>query len=620
MKNKSIITEIYRINQMMNNNDIHIILENLIFEGTGTGKTIERLAEKLKLYKSENEIIKVIERYAGTTSQPIERRLENFITLQMRRGQPGYRVIKNMIREAADVSSKYADEFVKEYEEAFTRLSEQPVYKGKTQEFLQKLEDNYGLSIREAWERLKKIPDSDIKIKDTKIRNFAIRAFTYFRKYWLYSLINSTNKLDTVIIPDTIKQMNAKYAEGKTFYFEADDLFTQIIALGKKWDVDFGVNYNKYVTNNTSIDINVRRKLKEIYENDPMFSQTLKSKYLRSQEAYWGPVKFHLARELEKWPLLKAGGLMLRGVEPKNWKQDVFTPDVKSWMNKILWKDARGIADVVESMAVIGRDRVISQKLIGYVISNFIIVPTMVAYVKMVKDNIGENIGMFSDSMKNWESLRKLTVLAYGKDSTQVKELDEKKPQLPSEKEFIDYWKDSLPIAFGNANPYGEPNAPLWLKLTKNAFFWTYVDDILAGIYQAMKFTATFKMGDDDVQRIKDYIDKRGLEDIKDLPCYDSSLSPRDNIIAIEKCTTENAKNIIIDIQKDIKPAAPCLFTNGWTVDLVTLNGVPTYVTHNEDWTQKYYLHVIKKDNVTNVYYKTIDENGKVTNTTDYVC
>ena len=555
MKNKNIISEIARINQMMNNNDIHIILENLIFENVGTNPVLERLAEKLKLYKSEREIIKVIERYVGTTSETIEKRLENFIAIQMRRKQPGYKVIKNMIKEAADVSSKYADDFVKEYEESFTRLSNQTVYKGNTPLFLQKLEDNYGMSVREAWERLKKIPDIDVKIKDTTIRNYAMRAFTFFRKYWLYSLINSTNKLDTVIIPDTIKQMNAKYAQGKTFYFEANDLFTQIIALGKKWDVDFGVNYNKYVTNNISIDINVRKKLKEIYENDPMFSQTLKSKYLKSQDAYWGPVKFHLARELEKWPLLKVFGLPLRGVEPKNWKKDVFTPDVKAWMNKIIWKDARGIADVVESMAVMGRDRVISQKLIGYVISNFIIVPTMVAYVKMVKDNIGENIGMFSDSMKNWESLRKLAVLAYGEDSTQVKELDEKKPQLPSEKEFIDYWKDSLPIAFGSANPYGEPNAPLWLKLTKNAFFWTYVDDILAGIYQAMKFTATFKLGDDDFQRIKDYIDKKGLEDIKDLPCYDSSLSPRDNIIAIEKCATENAKNKTEEVIDDTTEA-----------------------------------------------------------------
>jgi len=536
MENKGIITEIFRINQIMNNNNYYIILENLIFEGTGTNETLEKLADKLKLFKDDNLVLQVIDRYVGGNArETIEQRLSRFISSEMQRGKPGYRVIKNMIREAADISPTYANEFVKDYENEFTRLINLG-YKGDVQKFLEKLQSNYGLGIREAWERLKGIPDTNVQIKDTKIRNFQIRAFTFFRKYWLYSLIYKTNKLENTIIPDTIKQMNAKYAKGKTFYFEADDLFTQIMALGKDWNVDFEVNYNKYVTNNTNIDINVRRKLKQIYDNDPMFGQTLKSKFLKSQEAYWGPVKYHIARELEKWPLLKAGGLLLRGEEIKTWKQ-VLTPDPKTWANKVLWKDSRGIADVVESMSVVGRNRVISQKIIGFIISNFILMPTMVAWAKMVKDNVGENLDMFSESMKNWESLRRLTVIAYGENSKQVAELDEKKPKLPSQKEFVDYWKDSLPVAFASSNPYGEENASLWLKITKNAFFWTYVDDILVGLYQSARWLATFKFSDDDVQKIKDYIDARALNDIKDLPCYDSSKTPRENVIAVENCT-----------------------------------------------------------------------------------
>ena len=67
--------------------------------------------------------------------------------------------------------------------------------------------------------------------------------------------------------------------------------------------------------------------------------------------------------------------------------------------------------------------------------------------------------------------------------------------------------------------------------------------------------------------------------------------------------TVEKVKEKIqeISIVNDIKPAAPCLFTGGWTVDLTEKDG---YVTHNSDWSQKHYIDVTKKDGVTTVYYK----------------
>jgi len=61
-------------------------------------------------------------------------------------------------------------------------------------------------------------------------------------------------------------------------------------------------------------------------------------------------------------------------------------------------------------------------------------------------------------------------------------------------------------------------------------------------------------------------------------------------------------KNISIEL--DIEPIVPCLFENGWTVEKVIYEGVPTYVTHNSDWSEKYYLDVTKKNNITTVYYK----------------
>jgi hypothetical protein len=81
---------------------------------------------------------------------------------------------------------------------------------------------------------------------------------------------------------------------------------------------------------------------------------------------------------------------------------------------------------------------------------------------------------------------------------------------------------------------------------------------------------------------------------------------------AIEETPTPNDDTI--DIQKDIEPAAPCLFTQGWTVVLDSVNGVPTYATISPDKSQKIYLKVTKENNKTTVKYYTEDRNPCVTN------
>lgn len=64
-----------------------------------------------------------------------------------------------------------------------------------------------------------------------------------------------------------------------------------------------------------------------------------------------------------------------------------------------------------------------------------------------------------------------------------------------------------------------------------------------------------------------------------------------------------------IDIKKDIKPVVPCLFEGGWDVSLEKVDGKETYVTHNSDWSKKYYLDVVKNNNITTVYYQNTNQN-----------
>ena len=80
----------------------------------------------------------------------------------------------------------------------------------------------------------------------------------------------------------------------------------------------------------------------------------------------------------------------------------------------------------------------------------------------------------------------------------------------------------------------------------------------------------------------------------------------------LSDANSENTSNITtseINIEEDIKPVVPCLFMGGWDVSLVNVDGRETYVTHNSDWTEKYYLDVVKNNNTTTVYYKGTNKN-----------
>jgi hypothetical protein len=78
---------------------------------------------------------------------------------------------------------------------------------------------------------------------------------------------------------------------------------------------------------------------------------------------------------------------------------------------------------------------------------------------------------------------------------------------------------------------------------------------------------------------------------------------------AQKKLENTNDTTSEIDIEKDIKPVVPCLFEGGWDVSLEKVDGKETYVTHNSDWSEKYYLDVVKNNNITTVYYQDTNQN-----------
>jgi len=454
-----------------------------------------------------------------------------------------------MIKDAGNVSSSYADTFVKDFEKIFNKKLKSKKFKKNTELFLNDVEQKWGKGIRESWERLKGI--TPVVNKDKTWKHWSLQSFNFFKEYWLNSLLKSTKNLENNIIPNKIKEINQKYKNGESFYFEAEELLTQIISIKKKFEEDFQSNYQKYVLNNKEIKPEVRKILENYYNNDKVFKQVLKSKYNRSKSAYWGPFRNKLGRELELIPGFASFGKLLLGETP-TWKTSFFPP-LKNIVNKILWKDPRSFAEVAEGMTYWGRNKTLKSKLLFSTVFSFIVYPYLTALAKAALANQKSEYNKFMTNLKEWESLKKLAEVAYGEDSPQVKEFEKNKPELPKSKEIIDYWKESLPVVMSETKPYGIDNSsPFWTVL-KDVAFWTYVDEVLVSLGQGVDWLINGKWGDLEFTKYLENANLKNMEKIKDLECYEEGLSFEENLVRVSKCAEESAKKgIVNDVQTSI--------------------------------------------------------------------
>ena len=537
MKELTLINEIFRINQMMSeNNNNNIVIENLLVE-SGTGDMLIKIAEKIGLYKDEPEIVKVIEKYVGrNSSKSIEERLESFIYRNMTT-QEGKTLIKGMIRDAANINSRYANEFVKDYQSVFDRLL--TLYKDDLDKVLEIIEYNYGENCKKAYERLQRVDLENIPDKlTTKTKQFYVnQTLRFFYKYWKKTLFLESETVTKIKIPNTIKQINGKINEGKQIYIDAEDLITSIMSLKKTAEDDFNVLYDVYVINNRDLSVKAKTKLKQIYADDPNFKALIQNKYKTQQSQFWGPVWSKVAKELRTIPLFGWAGRLIDRLPLNTWKSIFPDPDLVG--KYIVWKDSRTFEEVISAIVSLGRDRVLVQKFASLIYMNFIIIPVLNAYFKGLKDKTLYMKSQIMGDLKNYESLKSLCELTYGKGNTKCSSIEQLKPKPP--KDFVEYFKESLPIVVSGQKPYGI-DAGLWLTITKDIFFWTYLDEIAVSVGQIAEGIWNFTIDDNDIKNYINKLNQRDKEALEKLPCYDTTKTPDENLLLVKNCLERDSK------------------------------------------------------------------------------
>ena len=141
MKEKLLINELNRIGQIMGQNHSAIIIIESLSSKT---PKISEIAEKIKFFKVESELVKTVERFIGKSSKSFEERLENWIYKNMT-SQDGIRAIKAMIKDASEASENYAQTFLDDYIEVFDKLY--TYYGDDLEKTINTIKHNYGNNV-----------------------------------------------------------------------------------------------------------------------------------------------------------------------------------------------------------------------------------------------------------------------------------------------------------------------------------------------------------------------------------------------------------------------------------------------------------------------------------------
>lgn len=246
---------------------------------------------------------------------------------------------------------------------------------------------------------------------------------------------------------------------------------------------------------------NVNEIIKAFITENPNLSQEVKDLFLKSKTSNWGnqtvqefigniskdaqqnmnePIKRALKAYAEMFPFIKTATSKLDANVIKN---TIYVPAVRIF-NFITWKDPRFAIEVVTSMAQRGIKKELRAKLISYLVMNYLVVPWLLAWFDTWRKNIALSV-RYAALVIQLKTICKLP----NQTEEQQKECDEAQKEIDSIQFETgeDYFKNylaNLPIDFGKILGDAAWNeAHPW----KSAFFFTWWDDLLFKIYDAVQ-------------------------------------------------------------------------------------------------------------------------------------
>jgi hypothetical protein len=484
---------------------------------------------------------------------------------------------------------------------------ESPAFNGVNEDInkFQILLKKYGLNKAIEWLKDSKYYE---KFWVQYIRNFYWDTFTNWKKVQEVNINNAKKFIQNAY------ELEAKN-EGNAAARELQKALSQILLYKRNPKISVDEVIKKFITENP----NLNEETKRLFLKSKVAGNIEMRKFIEDiaddvNEQLLKGINVELISYAELFPVV--GAFRNEKTNAITTIKQFFTIPIKRWFNLLTWKDPRGAYEVILSMAKRGVQKEYSSRLMSFFLFHVLIIPAVISILK----SWNENIGVGQDLIK-LHMLKKLC-----DEGLLTKDCDKINQELVSlkfmqDEDYIRNYFKELPYNIGMlfGEDFKESESVVdW----KDMMFMTYYDEAAELGYKGIQNSPFPFIGQPKTdylinvmenlsEKTKNELRKMGVDiekgeltkQIEDI--YLKKAKNSDEVKTVKEVIGKvKEKTQEISIVDDIKPAAPCLFTDssagGWTVEL-TEKG---YVTHNQDWSQKYYLDVTKKDGVTTVYYK----------------
>jgi len=352
----------------------------------------------------------------------------------------------------------------------------------------------------------------------------------FYTKYWKNAFTN--NKILQVKIEDKMKQIEAKLAKNPPEVVDVDmeDLYMLILGLRKSRTTDVTKTLNTLIMNNPKL----RPEVKKLLQNDNIKTSWDALAQSEAKNTY-GPVLEQTRAWAQSFPVTNFLEKVFskEKFETKDWWKILF-PNPKRLLQQIVWKDPRTNSEVVRALTQYGRNRAITSKIITFIVFQHGMIPAILAFMKTA----GQNYKHWS-SKADYAIAEELceTLKQLGQDCKGLPTVTPK----PNSDDYWRYFKESLPFDYFGLHPYGEDGS-----LLKNAFFWTYLDEVIVALKDAGGFAM---FGDYDESKLKnmfDLLEAKTQKKLEELG-WDTNKSQEENLRIVRERIEQGLDPVVGD-------------------------------------------------------------------------
>jgi hypothetical protein len=204
-----------------------------------------------------------------------------------------------------------------------------------------------------------------------------------------------------------------------------------------------------------------------------------------------------------------------------------FFPNAKRLVNLIVWKDSRGVDEVIRQLTRRGGKGTVASKILSWFAINTVVIPYLIATFKQIGRNVKYNYSR-ADYAISEELCKTLKELNPG--NAKICDNLPKLTPKPTKEDFWRWYKGALPFDAFGVQPYGKD---IGSNVLKNAFFWSYLDEIGDLVLDTVDFLKTGDIDTKNLTRLYQVLDGKTRTELTKLG-WDLSKTNEENLEIIK--------------------------------------------------------------------------------------